>query len=152
MFQLPSYIDGDIEKALIDAFVQFDERLISEETVEKLKLISNRPISPVPSNVLRLQKNHQLWDDDDDDEDEDDDNDDSNVLIDEASAQSGQYSRLSVMSQAAVLILTTHVSADEDETAALLEDACTPIDQVLKKMTNGEITAPAKQGALRYLV
>lgn len=33
---------------------------------------------------------------------------------------------------------------EEDETAALLEDACTPIDQVLHKLTNGEITQPIK--------
>lgn len=44
--------------------------------------------------------------------------------------------------------------SDEDETAGLLEDACTPIDQVLKNLTNGDITGPLKpiQGRWSYLL
>lgn len=40
---------------------------------------------------------------------------------------------------------------DEDETAGLLEDACTPIDQVLKKLTNGEVTGPIKPKGRRNI-
>lgn len=36
------------------------------------------------------------------------------------------------------------VFSDHDETAALLEDACMPVEQVLKRLTNGEVTGPIK--------
>jgi len=35
---------------------------------------------------------------------------------------------------------------DEDETANLLEDASTPIEEVLHKLTNGAVKAPTNTG------
>lgn len=41
---------------------------------------------------------------------------------------------------------------DEDEAAGLLEDACMPVEQVLKRLTNGEITGPidSRESTFRF--
>ncbi|XP_067944967.1 protein phosphatase 1G-like [Watersipora subatra] len=104
------YKENKTEEALINSFIEFDRMITLDSTVEILKDMAGRAESPVPPDVLRLARRQT----DDDEEDED-------GLADDE-------------------LESTANDCDEDETAGLLEDACLPVEQVLQRLTNGQLT------------